>query len=48
MNIVRRPVLIGRLLSPFVRRTAVSLTYLGVDFERKVLSAIDADPLSQD
>lgn len=41
MNIVRRPVLIGRLLSPFVRRTAVSLTYLGVDFERKVLSAID-------
>ncbi len=37
----RRPVLIGRLLSPFVRRTAVSMTHLGIDFDRKSLSAID-------
>ena len=36
-----RFVLTGRLLSPFVRRVAVTLTHLGITFERQVLSTID-------
>lgn len=37
----QRPVLTGRLLSPFVRRVAVSLAHLDVAFERRILSAVD-------
>ena len=35
------PILIGRFLSPFVRRVAVTLNYLNIAFERQVLSAVD-------
>lgn len=35
------PVLVGRLLSPYVRRIAVTFNLYGMPFERLVLSAID-------
>ena len=35
------PCLVGRLLSPYVRRIAVTLNYYQMPFERLVLSAID-------
>ena len=41
MHLAPRFVLTGRLLSPFVRRVAVTLTHLGIGFERQILSAID-------
>ena len=41
MDLAPRFVLTGRLLSPFVRRVAVTLTHLGIGFERQILSAID-------
>ena len=41
MDLAPRYVLTGRLLSPFVRRVAVTLTHLGIGFERQILSAID-------
>ena len=41
MNSARNPILIGRLLSPFVRRVAVTLAHFGITFERRILSAVD-------
>lgn len=41
MDSARKPVLTGRLLSPFVRRVAVTLAHLGIAFERRILSAVD-------
>jgi len=38
------PVLTGRLISPFVRRVAVTMAYLNMPFERKILSIIDDVP----
>ena len=35
------PVLLGRFLSPYVRRVGVTLNYLGMPFERRIISAID-------
>jgi glutathione S-transferase len=34
------PVLYGRLLSPYVRRVAVTLNLYGIEFEQKVVSAV--------
>jgi len=41
MTIAPPIVLTGKLLSPFVRRVAVTLTYLDIGYERQVLSAVD-------
>ena len=35
------PVLLGRFLSPYVRRVGVTLNYLGMPFERRIISAIN-------
>ncbi len=37
----KRPLLIGKYLSPYVRRVGITLTHHGIEFDRLALSAID-------